>query len=215
MLDRIKALMAVRQLSPSQFADLTTLPRPVVSHIMSGRTKPSLEVAQKIMAAFPDVSLDWFLNGRGPMTIGELPMAETSAPGAPAPASPATPPPRVRTARAASVAQPESGSLAPVANQVLAASGALIGSGVASLLAAPTPVAASAAGALPPPMPQPAVPEQSSVPAPSVVAMSPPASAGVQQVVRPERVVRRILVFYSDGTFSDHRPLPAEEAPFF
>ncbi|MBC7447249.1 MAG: helix-turn-helix transcriptional regulator, partial [Hymenobacteraceae bacterium] len=67
MLDRIKALMAARQLSLSQFADLTTLPRPVVSHIMSGRNKPSLEVAQKIMAAFPDVSVDWLLNGRGTM----------------------------------------------------------------------------------------------------------------------------------------------------
>lgn len=196
MLDRIKALMAARQLSPSQFADLTTLPRPVVSHILSGRNKPSLEAAQKIMAAFPDISIDWLLNGRGAMAGPEA--ALNSAAGSPPIAPPlamaptSEPVARTRAARTPRAAAPI--ALAPIDDEPPTRG------------AAPVEAAYSV-----PPISAPASLSAAS----STAALTPPAPAIVQQVVRPERAVRRIMVFYSDGTFSDHRPLPTEEAPFF
>ncbi|WP_413775174.1 helix-turn-helix domain-containing protein [Hymenobacter weizhouensis] len=67
MVDRIRELLAARQLSPTQFADTIGVARPIISHILGGRNKPSLEVVQKIIAAFPDLSLPWLLNGAGSM----------------------------------------------------------------------------------------------------------------------------------------------------
>jgi DNA-binding XRE family transcriptional regulator len=67
MVHRIRELLETRQLSPTQFADLIGVGRPVISHILSERNKPSLEVVQKVLDAFPDVSLTWLLKGIGPM----------------------------------------------------------------------------------------------------------------------------------------------------
>ena len=67
MVDRIRALLAWRKLTPTQFADLLQVGRPVISHILSGRNKASLEVVQRVVAAFPEVALPWLLAGTGPM----------------------------------------------------------------------------------------------------------------------------------------------------
>ena len=67
MVERIRTLLETRQLTPTQFADAIGIARPIVSHILSGRNKPSLEVVQRILAAMPDLSMSWLLNGTGPM----------------------------------------------------------------------------------------------------------------------------------------------------
>ncbi|WP_375418643.1 helix-turn-helix domain-containing protein [uncultured Hymenobacter sp.] len=67
MVERIRALLALRQLTPTQFADLIQVGRPIISHILSGRNKASLEVVQRIMAALPEVALPWLLSGTGSM----------------------------------------------------------------------------------------------------------------------------------------------------
>ncbi|MBC6610094.1 helix-turn-helix transcriptional regulator [Hymenobacter sp. BT507] len=72
MIERIRQILATRALSPTQFADTIGIGRPVVSHILSGRNKPSLEVMQKIMDAFPDLALPWLLKGEGPMLVSAL-----------------------------------------------------------------------------------------------------------------------------------------------
>jgi transcriptional regulator with XRE-family HTH domain len=73
MVNRIRELLDARQLSPTQFADLIGVGRPVISHILSERNKPSLEVVQKILDAFPDVSLSWLMKGNGPMLTNAVP----------------------------------------------------------------------------------------------------------------------------------------------
>ncbi|WP_375378189.1 helix-turn-helix domain-containing protein [Hymenobacter cellulosilyticus] len=88
MVERIRALLQARQLSPTQFADAIGVARPIVSHILSGRNKPSLEVVQKIIGAFPELSLPWLLSGTGPMLASSVPLAPVSAV---APASEAAP----------------------------------------------------------------------------------------------------------------------------
>ena len=63
--DRIELLMKSYNLSPSQFADKTGIQRASVSHILSGRNKPSLEVMLKIYEAFPGLSMEWLMAGLG------------------------------------------------------------------------------------------------------------------------------------------------------
>ena len=92
MVERIRTLLESRQLTPTQFADAIGVARPIVSHILSGRNKPSLEVVQRILAALPDLSMAWLLNGNGPMLAANIGLPAMPAP-APAPeaASPALP----------------------------------------------------------------------------------------------------------------------------
>ena len=68
--ERIELLMKCYELSPSQFAEKTGIQRASVSHIVSGRNKPSLEVMLKIHDAFPELDLKWLMTG-----VGEEPIA--------------------------------------------------------------------------------------------------------------------------------------------
>ncbi len=52
-------------LSASAFADKLGVQRSSISHILSGRNKPSLEFVMKILGSFPEVELYWLLNGKG------------------------------------------------------------------------------------------------------------------------------------------------------
>ena len=63
--DRIEYLMNLYMLTPSQFADRTGIQRASVSHILSSRNKPSLEVIHKIYNAFPEVDVAWLFMGKG------------------------------------------------------------------------------------------------------------------------------------------------------
>jgi plasmid maintenance system antidote protein VapI len=63
MIDRIREMMNAKELTPSQFADFIQVPRAVISHILSGRNKPSLDVVLKIISSFPDLDLRWLLMG--------------------------------------------------------------------------------------------------------------------------------------------------------
>ncbi len=67
MKDRIKLLMEKEKLSPKVFADMVGIQPSAISHILSGRNKPSMDVVQKILNTFRTVSTDWMLLGFGPM----------------------------------------------------------------------------------------------------------------------------------------------------
>ncbi|GGZ69079.1 helix-turn-helix domain-containing protein [Algibacter mikhailovii] len=51
--------------SASSFAEKIGVQRSSISHILSGRNKPSLDFTLKVLTAFPDVDLYWLFNGRG------------------------------------------------------------------------------------------------------------------------------------------------------
>ncbi len=78
MKDRISKLMEVEQISPTRFAIMIGTQPSVVSHILNGRNKPSLEVAQKILNAFPTINPDWLILGVGAMYREELPSRQGS-----------------------------------------------------------------------------------------------------------------------------------------
>lgn len=53
------------QLTASSFADKIKIPRSSISHLLSGRNKPSLDFVLKVINEFETVDLYWFLNGKG------------------------------------------------------------------------------------------------------------------------------------------------------
>jgi len=67
MIGRIQMIIKSKGLSPSLFADKIGVQRSGVSHLLSGRNKPSLEFIIKILNAFPDIDADWLLFGHGEM----------------------------------------------------------------------------------------------------------------------------------------------------
>ncbi|WP_353057433.1 helix-turn-helix transcriptional regulator [Arenibacter sp. H213] len=52
-------------LSASTFADKIGVQRSSISHLLSGRNKPSLEFVMKVTASFPEVDLHWLIYGKG------------------------------------------------------------------------------------------------------------------------------------------------------
>ncbi len=63
--ERIKKILEHHQLTASLFADKIGVQRSSISHILSGRNKPSLDFILKITGEFPDVDIYWLLNGKG------------------------------------------------------------------------------------------------------------------------------------------------------
>ena len=64
IVSRIKKLMDENKLTPSSFAKKIESKRANVSHILSGRNKPSLNFLIKIVNSFDGISLDWFVNDK-------------------------------------------------------------------------------------------------------------------------------------------------------
>lgn len=59
--DKIKQILIDRNFSPSYFADEIGVQRSSISHILSGRNRPSFDIIQKIIRRFPDLGYDWIM----------------------------------------------------------------------------------------------------------------------------------------------------------
>ena len=227
MVERIRNLLDTRQLTPTQFADLIGVARPIVSHILSGRNKPSLEVVQRILAALPDLSMPWLLNGAGPMysaatgaplttadrqPLGDAQVAEAvTAPKALPPIASTTSPPVA--APLPTVQVEASFPTAKPAKRVV--SNGPAPKRFTPKAAEPQPVFATPATNAPAnatsylvavqPQPAPAV-EPSPV---DIVGANTPdndASIATALFAGAEKPIRRIVIFYRDGSFADYQP---------
>ena len=67
MKERLIQLLDLEQLSPSKFADIIGVQRSSISHVISGRNKPSFDFLQKTLKAFPGLNASWLLLGEGTM----------------------------------------------------------------------------------------------------------------------------------------------------
>lgn len=86
--ERLQTVMEYYDISAAAFADAIEVGRSSISHILSGRNKPSLDFVLKIVQAYPEVELYWLLNGKG--TFPNTPVApkeQHPAKEIPAPAS--------------------------------------------------------------------------------------------------------------------------------
>lgn len=75
---RIRTIMDFHQLSAAAFADKIQVPRSSISHLLSGRNKPSLDFVLKVVKEFDDVELYWLLNGKGTFPKNEMPSPSES-----------------------------------------------------------------------------------------------------------------------------------------
>lgn len=217
MVERIRELLSVRQLTPTQFADSIGVARPIVSHILSGRNKPSLEVVQKIITAFPDLSLSWLLSGTGPMAA-ELPEPLSSFPGAvitagrtktsdkavvaravpskvtePVATSEKPSTPKITSQQPISVIQ-EPAVMLPVEPQR-----EVIDTSEKSSLAETTVGKPSTQASLP-------LPKGADAVLGGTVRNDKEAATMIKAFAEPGKTIRRIVIFYHDGTFSDYQP---------
>jgi len=64
-IERLEHLLQYYDLNASAFADKIQVQRSSISHLLSGRNKPSLEFVLKVVKNFPEVNLYWLLNGKG------------------------------------------------------------------------------------------------------------------------------------------------------
>lgn len=67
--DRFTKVIEYSKLTPAEFAEEIGVQRSNISHIISGRNKPSLDFITKIKTAFPDFEWDWLITGEGEMLI--------------------------------------------------------------------------------------------------------------------------------------------------
>jgi len=51
--------------SASSFAEKIGVQRSSISHVLSGRNKPSLDFVMKVLHTYPEVELYWLMNGKG------------------------------------------------------------------------------------------------------------------------------------------------------
>ncbi|MBF9140391.1 helix-turn-helix domain-containing protein [Hymenobacter properus] len=236
MVERIRTLLETRQLTPTQFADAIGVARPIVSHILSGRNKPSLEVVQRILAAMPDLSMPWLLNGTGPMLATAVP----TAPAAPvnlasaahenatkAPLLQATPPVPL-----AASSEPQTGASVPRKTPPADAAKPMPRRFTASLKKAAPETGDSAVADAPADANLSTDATTVSAPVPSLTTretivesepIEPTAAVAQEPVISPEpapaasssaaalfagteKPIRRIVIFYRDGSFADYQP---------
>ncbi|MFC4818168.1 helix-turn-helix domain-containing protein [Flavobacterium sp. GCM10023249] len=69
---RLELILEYYSLSASSFADRIGVQRSSLSHLLSGRNKPSLDLILKIVNEFPEVDLYWIINGVGNFPKNEL-----------------------------------------------------------------------------------------------------------------------------------------------
>ncbi len=62
---RLEKILEYYGLTASAFADNVGVQRSSISHLLSGRNKPSLEFVLKVVTTYPEVNLYWLLNGKG------------------------------------------------------------------------------------------------------------------------------------------------------
>ena len=77
---RLEKILRYYDLSASVFADKIKVQRSSISHLLSGRNKPSLEFVLKVIKTFPEVNLYWLLNGKGAFPPLSTSQSKTIAP---------------------------------------------------------------------------------------------------------------------------------------
>lgn len=77
---RLENILDYYNISASVFADKIGVQRSSLSHLLSGRNKPSLDFVLRVTDNFPDVDLYWLLNGKGTFPKSETPAPEVNIP---------------------------------------------------------------------------------------------------------------------------------------
>ena len=63
--ERLQKVITFYEETASSFAEKIGVQRSSISHILSGRNKPSLDFVMKVLHSYPEVDLYWLMNGKG------------------------------------------------------------------------------------------------------------------------------------------------------
>ena len=63
--ERLQKVIDFYSETASSFAEKVGVQRSSISHILSGRNKPSLDFVMKVLHTYPEVELYWLMNGKG------------------------------------------------------------------------------------------------------------------------------------------------------
>lgn len=66
---RFKKWMKSVDINANSLALLINVNRSTISHILSGRNKPSIDILDKIIDKYPDLNTNWLISGVGNMSI--------------------------------------------------------------------------------------------------------------------------------------------------
>lgn len=67
--ERISSILEYYHISPKELAEITGVQRSSISHIINGRNKPSVSFITKLTQAFPKLSTNWLLHGKGEIEL--------------------------------------------------------------------------------------------------------------------------------------------------
>lgn len=65
MNNRLQQFLEFENLTPARLADMLGVQRSGLSHILSGRNKPGYEFIHKLLTRFPAINADWLITGKG------------------------------------------------------------------------------------------------------------------------------------------------------
>ena len=66
--DRFKLIMNREKLTAGAFAESIGASQATISHILSGRNRPSVELVLRVHQRYTDINLEWLLTGKGQMS---------------------------------------------------------------------------------------------------------------------------------------------------
>ena len=72
---RIAEIMENKNISASDLSKKIKVQKSSISHILSGRNKPSLDFVVKLTSAFDDLSIDWLIHGN-PSNVNQINTAD-------------------------------------------------------------------------------------------------------------------------------------------
>ena len=213
MVDRIDLILKAKNITARQFAEEIGIQPSGMSHIMSGRNNPSLDFVMKVMRRWPEININWLMFGKGEM-FADPSSLQPSRPAPAADIAPAAEPdlfslPPDEPPASPSQPQPEPPAPQTQPKPELPTS---------PLQPQPEPPAPQpqTQPETPAPQPDPVVeaafpPSGTSNPAPQPqinenrLYAAPQPSVPVQPNPAPRRAVK-VIVFYSDQTFSEFTP---------
>jgi len=78
---RLQKILDYYGITATSFSEEIEVNRSTISHLLSGRNKPSLDFVMKVIQHYPEVELYWLLNGKGNFPSEKI--IEKSAPQTP------------------------------------------------------------------------------------------------------------------------------------
>jgi len=67
--ERIKQVIELSGFTMTEFADLLKVQRSSISHLISGRNKPSMDFLEKLVEHFPGIDLKWLISGGSSLPV--------------------------------------------------------------------------------------------------------------------------------------------------